>query len=916
MSNKYLILNKGETPFSQVVNDCETGFCFPVGKGENLSTVIKKLCSYITKLKTEETDPYFRASVASDITANDITNWDLAYSWGDHAGLYALVSHTHPLSDLEQSNATTGQVPVWNGTEWEPQTVGGGGPESDPVFTAWLATNPNLSSFTNDVGYITGYTEGDPVFTSWLLTSPNISIFTNDVGYITSYTETDPIFLASDAASITSGDISNWNTAFGWGDHALAGYLTTAITSLGGLTASTQTFAVGSAGTDFAISSSTSTHTFNIPTASATNRGLLSTTDWSTFNGKVGGSGTTNYLPKWSGTSALTNSQIFDDGTNVGINTASPAYKLDVNGSVRLSNSLSDTIYLLGNSGIIQHNAVGLSELRLFGNYPLLFSSVGTNRVNIGTVGGNTPLGTTELMMYMGDISNTSGIKNGFGINSRFLHSSGTGAVNIFDINPIFNQSGGSPVVRGWYYNPSFITPLQGTNIAWENTSGDVIFGNLAGVGTRMVVVSSTGQISTQAIPGGGSGSVTSVSAGTGMSFSTITTTGSIDIDTNKVPYYSGGFSTGFAKWNGATWVFDSSTYLTTISGLNISSLTNDSGYITSSALSPYLTAATAASTYFPLLGGSITGTAGAGFFGAIAQSSNPSAPTSGFRLFANSTHALSWIGQNGYIRTFDGTANTADRIYTLPNISGTFPLGTGTTNELTYWSGTNTISTLTTATYPSLTELSYVKGVTSSIQPQIDAAKENHLIKAYNAMGSPIKAQSLGLGMHNISSAVTIGATNNSRLTLIAIYLETPQTITGVKWYQGTLGSYTANNENKVGLYTVSGGTLTLVASCTNDGNLWKTAASNTFGAKAFSSTYAASPGLYYIGLLYSNSAVTTAPTIGISSNVVNSNVQSGDFSNGLGLQLVKTTVVALPSSITASTYTQVQQQYWAAIY
>ena len=46
--------------------------------------------------------------------------------------------------------------------------------------------------------------------------------------------------------------------------------------------------------------------------------------------------------------------------------------------------------------------------------------------------------------------------------------------------------------------------------------------------------------------------------------------------------------------------------------------------------------------------------------------------------------------------------------------------IGTGTTNELTYWSGTNTIGSLATATYPSLTELSYVKGVTSDIQTQL----------------------------------------------------------------------------------------------------------------------------------------------------------------------------------------------------
>jgi uncharacterized protein (TIGR02145 family) len=45
-------------------------------------------------------------------------------------------------------------------------------------------------------------------------------------GYLTSFTETDPIFGVHPANTITSGNISNWNTAFGWGNHATAGYLT------------------------------------------------------------------------------------------------------------------------------------------------------------------------------------------------------------------------------------------------------------------------------------------------------------------------------------------------------------------------------------------------------------------------------------------------------------------------------------------------------------------------------------------------------------------------------------------------------------------------------------------------------------------------------------------------------------------
>jgi len=84
-------------------------------------------------------------------------------------------------------------------------------------------TYPSFTlSFTNGSGFLTS--ESDPVFTAWLATPPNISIFTNDSGYLTSFTELDPVFTASDAFAITSTQISNWDTAFGWGDHAGAGY--------------------------------------------------------------------------------------------------------------------------------------------------------------------------------------------------------------------------------------------------------------------------------------------------------------------------------------------------------------------------------------------------------------------------------------------------------------------------------------------------------------------------------------------------------------------------------------------------------------------------------------------------------------------------------------------------------------------
>jgi hypothetical protein len=76
----------------------------------------------------------------------------------------------------------------------------------------------------------------------------------------------------------------NGNSLIGAGNIVISGG--SGLTSLNALTASTQTFATSSTGTDFTITSATSTHTFNLPSASATNRGLLTAANWTTFNNK------------------------------------------------------------------------------------------------------------------------------------------------------------------------------------------------------------------------------------------------------------------------------------------------------------------------------------------------------------------------------------------------------------------------------------------------------------------------------------------------------------------------------------------------------------------------------------------------------------------------------------------------------
>lgn len=172
--------------------------------------------SWVTGLGyiTTESDPVFTASDAYGITSTDITSWDTAYGWGNHASAGYLTTETDPVFVASDAyGITSTDITNWDTAYGWGDHSGAGylTTETDPVFTASDAYGITSTQITN---WDTAYGWGDH----------------SGAGYIT--TELDPVFTASDAYGITSTDISDWDTAYGWGNHASAGYLTAAVESI------------------------------------------------------------------------------------------------------------------------------------------------------------------------------------------------------------------------------------------------------------------------------------------------------------------------------------------------------------------------------------------------------------------------------------------------------------------------------------------------------------------------------------------------------------------------------------------------------------------------------------------------------------------------------------------------------------
>jgi hypothetical protein len=147
-------------------------------------------------------------------------------------------------------------------------------------------------------------------------------------------------------------------------------------------------------------------------------------TDWVSLSeiSGVDGTGTANYVAKWSDTDTIANSQIFDNGTNVGINNATPKTKLDINGTIGFgskSMSITDAFATALTLNINDHNGcyVKITAFGDWGNHSTI-AYLGEFFIQASAGGYNEP------GIIIRQVDNTGG---GDDIQAQIVDPAGTG---------------------------------------------------------------------------------------------------------------------------------------------------------------------------------------------------------------------------------------------------------------------------------------------------------------------------------------------------------------------------------------------------------------------------------------------------------------------------------------------------------
>jgi len=229
------------------------------------------------------------------------------------------------------------------------------------------------------------------------------------------------------------------------------------------------------------------TGAISISQANTSTNGYLSSTDWNTFNGKqnaltnpVTGTGTTNYISKWTASGTIGNTSIYE-GTSgyISIGNTNNLYNLDVTGTGRFTGNLNAANFAAGSAtATYPFNSISAAGTQALlnstrtGGGGIILQNNGTDSVYLGTANwtGISGYGTGTTDIALSAASNSSAILFATGTSStaRMIITS-SGNVGIGTPSPsygldILGTTAGAALLRVTYsgYAQTFLQAFNG----------------------------------------------------------------------------------------------------------------------------------------------------------------------------------------------------------------------------------------------------------------------------------------------------------------------------------------------------------------------------------------------------------------------------------------------------------------------
>jgi hypothetical protein len=155
----------------------------------------------------------------------------------------------------------------------------------------------------------------------------------------------------------------------------------------------------------------------------------------------ITGSGTTGFLPKFTGATTIGNSAVFQSSSSpakIGINTSTPTANLDVNGSANVRGKISA-------SGVVSASAYNI------GSVPFAFGDNSTGNAFLGFSGNGTPTGCCNTAIgeqaFLFNIDGMENVAVGFQSLENNNHGFGNTAIGNFALSS--NTSGANNIAVG-----------------------------------------------------------------------------------------------------------------------------------------------------------------------------------------------------------------------------------------------------------------------------------------------------------------------------------------------------------------------------------------------------------------------------------------------------------------------------------